>query len=78
MQKTVTVRVDRLKKHSKYQKYYRVSKKFKAHVEDGDYRLGDEVVIQETRPISKDKKWRVISLVRRTEPAGESSEETKL
>lgn len=65
MQKTVVVRVDRLKKHLKYQKYYRVSKKLKAHVEDGDYRLGDEVVIQETRPISKDKRWKVVELMKR-------------
>ncbi len=67
MQKTVVVRVDRLKKHFKYHKYYRVSKKFKAHVEGSDYRVGDQVVIQETRPVSKDKRWKVIELVKRAQ-----------
>lgn len=74
MQKTVVVRVDRLKKHPKYQKYYQLSKKFKAHVEGGGYRLGDQVIIQETRPISKDKRWKVAELVKR--PETEEAEET--
>ena len=67
MNKTVVVRVDRFKKHPKYLKYYRVSKKFKAHDEKGEYRIGDIVVIQETRPISKDKRWRVVELVKKQE-----------
>ena len=66
MQKTIVVRVDRLEKHSKYQKYYRVSRKLKAHVESGDYRVGDQVLIEETRPMSKDKRWRVVELVKRS------------
>jgi small subunit ribosomal protein S17 len=65
MQKTVVVRVDRLTKHSKYLKYYRVSKKFKAHDEHNEYQVGDRVVIQETRPISKEKRWKVVSLLKR-------------
>ena len=77
MAKTVVVRVDRLKKHPRYQKYYRVSKKFKAHDEKGEYKIGDTVIIQETRPVSKEKRWRVVGLVRRIEPEGEDSEETK-
>ena len=77
MHKTVVVRVDRLKKHPKYQKYYRTSQKFKAHDEKGEYRVGDEVLIEETRPLSKEKRWIVIGLVRRIEPEGEDSEETK-
>ena len=52
MQNTVVVRVDRLKKHPKYLKYYRISKRFKAHDEKGEYRTGDQVIIEETRPIS--------------------------
>lgn len=67
MIKTVVVRVDRLKKHPKYQKYYRVSKKFKAHDEKGEYKVGDTVIIQETRPISKEKRWGVVELVKRPE-----------
>lgn len=65
MPKTVVVRVDRLKKHPKYQKYYRVSRKFKAHDEKGEYKVGDQVIIQETRPLSKEKRWSVIDLVKR-------------
>lgn len=75
MQKTVVVRIDRLKKHPKYQKYYRISRKFKAHDENNEYKTGDTVVIEETRPISKDKRWRVAGLVKRT---GENVNEEEL
>lgn len=67
MTKTVVVRVDRLKKHPKYQKYYRVSRKFKAHDEKNEYKVGDVVEIQEIRPLSKDKRWKITSLVKRSE-----------
>ena len=67
MQKTVVVRIDRLKKHPKYLKYYRGRRKFKAHDEKGEYKVGDEVVIQETRPLSREKRWSVIKLARRQE-----------
>ena len=67
MTKTVVVRVDRLKKHPKYNKYYRVSKKIKAHDEKSEYKAGDEVMIGETKPMSKDKKWRVVELIKRPE-----------
>ena len=63
---TLVVRVDTLKRHPKYQKFYRTSKKFKAHDELGEYRIGDTVMMVETRPISKDKRWRVIELVKRS------------
>lgn len=65
MRKTVVVRIDRLIKHPKYQKYYRISKKFKAHDEKGEYQIGDVVVIEETRPISKEKRWRIVELIKR-------------
>lgn len=65
MARTVVVRVDRLKKHPKYQKYYGVSKRFKAHDEKGEYQVGDVVIIQETRPTSKDKRWKAVRLVKR-------------
>lgn len=74
MSKTVVVRVDRLKKHPKYQKYYRVSKKFKAHDEQGGYKVGDTVIIQETKPMSKEKRWRVAELVKRAEAVEEVPE----
>ena len=69
MARTLVVRVDTLKRHPKYQKFYRTSKKFKAHDALGEYREGDIVMLVETRPISKDKRWRVIELVKR--PAAE-------
>ncbi len=78
MNNTVVVRVDRLKKHPKYMKYYRVSEKFKADDPERRYRQGDLVIIQETRPISKDKRWRVVELVKRQEQSdAENVEETE-
>lgn len=64
MAKTVVVQVDRFKFHSKYQKYYRVSKKFKAHDEKGECKVGDAVAIQEVRPMSKEKRWKVAGLIK--------------
>lgn len=63
MKKTAVVRVDGLKMHKKYKKYFKTSKKFKAHDENNDYHIGDKVIIEETRPISKDKCWRIIGKV---------------
>ena len=63
MQKTVVVTVTRLVKHPKYKKQYKVSKRFKVHDENGEYHTGDVVIIQETKPISKEKRWKVISKV---------------
>lgn len=60
MQKTVVVEVPTLKTHPKYQKKYLVSRKFKAHDPFGYWKEGDKVVIEETKPISKDKCWRVL------------------
>lgn len=63
MQKTVVVKISRMKKHPKYKKYYGVSKRFKAHDEDGIYKTGDKVIINETRPMSKEKKWIVVNKI---------------
>ncbi len=63
MQKTVVVVVNKLKEHKKYKKQYLVSKKYKAHDEKGEYKAGDKVVIQETKPISKDKRWIVVKKI---------------
>lgn len=60
MQKTVIVRIEKIKEHPKYKKRYKVHKKYKAHDEKGEYKVGDRVVIEECRPISKEKRWRVI------------------
>ena len=60
MKKTVVVEVERIKQHPKYKKRIRVHKRYKAHTEQ-EYKVGDKVIIQECRPISKEKRWRVVS-----------------
>lgn len=60
MQKTVTVMVERFVKHPKYGKFFTISKKYKAHDEADAYKEGDMVIIEECRPISKDKTFTVI------------------
>jgi small subunit ribosomal protein S17 len=61
MNKTVVVSVTRFVKHPKYGKYFKVSKKYKAHDEENTFKVGDNVEIMETRPISKDKKFKVVN-----------------
>ena len=63
MDKTVVVQVDRLVKHHTYKKYVRRRSKYKAHDENNDCKKGDRVVIRETRPLSKTKRWRVSQIV---------------
>ncbi len=60
MDKTVVVSVSRFIKYPLYGKFYKVSKKYKAHDEENKYKIGDRVEIVETRPISKDKTFKVI------------------
>ena len=60
MTKTVVVAVDSLKTHAKYQKKYKSTKKYKAHDEEGKYKMGDVVEIVPCRPISKDKRYKVV------------------
>jgi small subunit ribosomal protein S17 len=66
MAKTIVVRVDRRVAHPKYGKYYTVSKKFKVHDEKGAAHVGDVIEIEETRPLSKEKRWRYIATVKPT------------
>lgn len=63
MQKTRVIEIVRLKKHSKYLKYYKVTRRFKAHDENNRYKNGDKVVIEETRPLSKDKRWVIVEKI---------------
>lgn len=60
MDKTIVVRVDRVVSHPKYLKRYVVSKKYKVHDEKDYYKTGDKVTFVECRPMSADKRWRVI------------------
>lgn len=64
MEKTVVVRVERLIEHPKYHKRLRRSKKYKAHDENNRCHVGDQVRIEETRPLSKEKRWRVVEILR--------------
>jgi len=63
MKKTVVVAVERLKLNEKYKKYFKTTSKFKAHDENNEFHPGDKVVIEETRPISKDKRWKVVKKI---------------
>ena len=65
MNKTVTVQVERLVKHDLYKKFIRKRNKFSAHDETNACREGDEVLITESRPLSKTKKWRVSKIVKK-------------
>jgi small subunit ribosomal protein S17 len=60
MAKTRVVAVSRLKKHPRYMKYQKLTTRFKAHDEENAYHVGDKVVIEETRPMSKEKRWKII------------------
>lgn len=63
MMKTRVVAVIRLKRHPKYLKYYKSTTRFKAHDENNEYKVGDKVVIEETRPMSKEKRWRIVEKI---------------
>ncbi|OLC15271.1 MAG: 30S ribosomal protein S17 [Candidatus Rokubacteria bacterium 13_1_40CM_69_27] len=65
MQKTRVVRIERVYRHPRYQRVVRSSKKLKAHDENNESRIGDRVIIEETRPLSKEKRWRIRQIVSR-------------
>ena len=75
MRKTIVVRVDILRQHPKYGKHYRASRKFKAHDEKGEYRTGDIILMQETRPLSKEKRWEAVKLLKRDAAITEETED---
>jgi small subunit ribosomal protein S17 len=59
MQKTIVVAVDRRVQHAKYKKFVRARKTYKVHDEKNECKIGDRVRIEETRPLSRDKRWRL-------------------
>lgn len=63
MEKTVVVAIEESKKHPVYKKVMRVTKRYKAHDEENTCRVGDKVKLMETRPLSKDKHWRVLEII---------------
>ena len=66
MDKTIVVAVERSTRHPLYGKIIRKTKKYKVHDEENACRIGDKVRIMETRPLSKDKRWRLVEIVERT------------
>lgn len=67
MDKTAVIAVETLVRHPLYGRTIRQTKKFKAHDEQNMCNIGDKVRIMETRPLSKDKRWRVVEILRRAE-----------
>ena len=65
MQKTIVVAVEELKRHRVYKRTYRYTTRFKAHDEYNEARIGDMVVIEETRPLSKEKRWKLVKILNR-------------
>jgi small subunit ribosomal protein S17 len=65
MDKTIVVSIERLVKHPQYGRYVRRREKFKVHDEKNECHIGDTVRFMETRPISKDKRWRFVEIVER-------------
>ncbi len=63
MQKTITIAIDRKVKHPIYGKFMNKTTKFKAHDEKNEAGIGDTVRIMETRPLSKDKRWRLVEII---------------
>ena len=63
MDKTAVIAVTLKRAHKKYHKFYTVINRFKAHNPENQYKEGQEVVIEETRPMSKDKRWQIVGLV---------------
>ena len=79
MDKTITVEVDRAMHHPVYNKMVRTATKFKAHDEKNAAGIGDTVRIQETRPISKTKRWRLVEIIKKaTVMEAKSETETKV
>jgi small subunit ribosomal protein S17 len=67
MQKTAVVAVTRLVRHPQYSRFMKKTTKFKVHDEKNECHVGDVVRIEETRPLSKEKRWRLLEIVKRAE-----------
>ena len=77
MDKTRVVEIVRLVRHPRYQKIHRSSTRIKAHDEANQYHVGDQVIVEETRPLSRDKRWRIAGLVGKAQPTPAVPEEDK-
>ncbi len=70
MDKTIVVSVERMTRHPLYKRVIRLTTKFKAHDEANEARVGDTVLIEESRPLSATKRWRLVSVITRAGEAG--------
>ena len=77
MQKTVVVQVEDLRRHPLYHKVVRHSSRFKAHDENNSCNIGDVVRIVETRPQSKDKRWRIVEIIQKANVVGPIKDDTE-
>jgi small subunit ribosomal protein S17 len=73
MQKTRVVRIERVHRHPRYERVVRTAKRLKVHDEGNESRVGDRVLIEETRPMSKEKRWRIRQIVKVADPAARTS-----
>jgi small subunit ribosomal protein S17 len=78
MDKTVVVSVESLRRHTRYKKVVKDVSKFKVHDETNNCKVGDVVKIVETRPLSKDKNWRVVKIIGRKEVVEKESAEAEI
>jgi len=69
MDKSVVIEVEKFSKHPRYHKYLRTKKRYKAHDEGNLCKIGDRVLVVETRPLSKDKRWLVKEIIKSEGPA---------
>jgi small subunit ribosomal protein S17 len=67
MDKTIVVEVSAVKPHRQYKKVIRTTSRLKAHDEQSEARIGDTVLVRESRPLSRDKRWRLIKVLQRAE-----------
>lgn len=65
MTKTIVVEVHRRVQHKRYRKFIRARRRFKVHDENDECKIGDRVRIKETRPLSRDKRWRLLTILER-------------
>jgi small subunit ribosomal protein S17 len=77
MAKTVVVQVESLRRHPLYHKVIKRSSSFKVHDEENACNIGDVVKIVETRPLSKDKRWRIVEIVRKADAVGALKEDVE-
>jgi small subunit ribosomal protein S17 len=73
MQKTRVVRIERVHRHPRYERVVRTAKRLKVHDEGNESRVGDRVLIEETRPMSKEERWRIRQIVKVADPAARTS-----